>query len=374
MAVFSIFTKELKHNTRNLKGMILMVLFPIILIVVLGTALSGMFDRSSEFKDIRVLYKDPGDKPLSQAFAEFRKHGTEMGITFTKTESSEQGVENIKNRRYTCFVNVSDEGLELTKTDWSALKANLVEAVLKTFVERYKTVAVVAQVNPQAVPQMIKNSQAGDFVQVSSLGEKPRPRAMDYYAITMLTLITLYSSLTGVYAIRNEKTLKTAGRLLCAPVGRYELLLGKALGALFITLIQVLVVLLFSKYLLKTYWGEHLGTIFLLVSAEVVMAVSLGIGVAFLLRSEAAISGVLNMVIPILVFFGGGYIPLDGFNKTVLLIANASPLRWINTTLMAVIYANDFSSVAAAIGFNLGLGAVFLSIAAYAIRREGALL
>lgn len=311
---------------------------------------------------------------MSQAFAEFRKQGAAMGITFTETKSTEQGVENIKNRDYTAFVNVTGDGLELTKTDWSSLKADLVEGMLKTFVERYKTVAAVAEVNPQAVPQILHNSQPGDYVQVSSLGEKPRPRAMDYYAVTMLTLITLYASLTGTFAISSEKTLKTAGRLLSAPVGRYELLVGKTLGALVITLIQVMVVLVFSKYILKTYWGEHLETIILLVAAEVVMAVSLGIAVAFLFRSEASMSGVLNMVIPILAFFGGGYIPLDGFNKTVLLIANASPLRWINQAVMAVIYANDFSRVAAAIGINLGLGALFLSFAASAIRREGALV
>ncbi|MFZ3171347.1 MAG: hypothetical protein WA118_05145 [Carboxydocellales bacterium] len=47
------------------------------------------------------------------------------------------------------------------------------------------------------------------------------------------------------------------------------------------------------------------------------MAVSLGLGLAFILKDEV-LTGILNLLIPIVVFLGGGYMPIDGLGKTIL--------------------------------------------------------
>lgn len=52
---------------------------------------------------------------------------------------------------------------------------------------------------------------------------------MDYYALTMLTLILMYSSIAGVFAIKSETIARTLNRLLCSPVGKHEILIGKIL-------------------------------------------------------------------------------------------------------------------------------------------------
>ena len=156
-------------------------------------------------------------------------------------------------------------------------------------------------------------------------------------------------------------------RLLCAPVKKYEVLTGKILGALVITSLQVVVVILMSKFLLKTYWGNHMGVILILLASEVAMAVSLGIGVAFLFKNER---GILNLLIPLIAFFGGSYLPLEGFGKTMLLIAKFSPVGWVNKAIFSVIYSNDYSSVATAIIMNLSLAAIFVLIASLSFRKE----
>ncbi len=100
------------------------------------------------------------------------------------------------------------------------------------------------------------------------------------------------------------------------------------------------------------------------------MSESIGLGLAFIIKSETTVLSFLNLVIPLLVFLGGGYIPIDNYNKTVLMLSNLSPVRWINKSIFQVIYSNDFSSVAPAIYINLGLAVVFLAISSFAIRKE----
>jgi len=367
MTIIRVLSKEIKQNLRNVRAMTFLVLFPIILILVLGTALSGVFDQSTEFKDINIIYSSHSDGSLPQAFKGFITKGGEMGFTFTEAQSVQEAEDQVRNGSFACFINVGENGLEIYENDKNAFKANLVEGVLDTFIQRYKALSQIALVNPVVANRMIVDQSNPSFVKLSTLGEPRQAKAMDYYAITMLTLIILYSSMTGAHAIKDEKAAKTMNRLLCAPVKKYEILTGKILGAIVITSLQVLVVILFSKFLLKTYWGNHLGVISLLLASEVVMAVSLGIGVAFIVRNER---GLLNILIPLMAFFGGSYIPLDGFGKTMLLVSKFSPVRWVNEAIFAVIYSNDYSTVFQAILINLCLAAIFVVIASFSFKRE----
>lgn len=204
-------------------------------------------------------------------------------------------------------------------------------------------------------------------MKLSSLGEKTKPTAMDYYAVSMLTLIILYSSITGAHAIKSERVTKTINRLICSPAKKYQIFIGKIFGSLAITILQVLIVIVVSKYVLKAYWGSHVGIVLLLVGAEIIMAVSMGIAVSFLVKNE---SGVLNILVPLIAFFGGAYGPVEMYGANVLRFSDLSPLRWINKATFSVIYSNDFSTVGAAIGINLCVAVIFIVIASLHFRKE----
>jgi ABC-2 type transport system permease protein len=104
ITIIRVLSKEIIQNSRNLKAMVMMVLFPIILILVLGTALSGLFDKSLEFKNINIIYTSPSKGSLAQAFKGFITKGGEMGFNFTEAQSVADAVERVKNGKYTCFI------------------------------------------------------------------------------------------------------------------------------------------------------------------------------------------------------------------------------------------------------------------------------
>jgi ABC-2 type transport system permease protein len=209
-----------------------------------------------------------------------------------------------------------------------------------------------------------------NVVNVQTLAQRKSPKSMDYYAISILTLFILYSSLTGSFAVKGEKIMKTADRLMCCPVKKYEILIGKILGTFIVSSLQVTIVFLFTRFVLKADWGTNLGVIILLLLSEILMAVSLGIGLAFAIKNDMAITAIIQTIIPFIAFLGGGYIPVDNFNKYLLNVADFTPLRWINRSLFQVIYANDFSTVWGAVIINLAIAVIFVTIASVKIRRE----
>jgi ABC-2 type transport system permease protein len=376
MNILRIMICNIKMNFRDKQGMALMILFPIILIIILGAEFSSEFNGdSSSYKNINVLYKTENNDKNS-AFITFYNEGKKMGINFTEAKSIEEGKRSIKNSNYACFV-VDREGegkLELYKNDRNnSIEAGIVEIVITSIAQRYNLTYEIAKVNPMYVNKMNDTSKI-NFVNSIEFQGRKQPRAIDYYSITMITLIIMYASSVGAWSIKEDKLTKTGMRIMASPVKKYEIMLGKLFGITIITVFQILTVFLFSKYLLRTYWGSDVLTVLGIMMSEIIMVICLGIGIAFIIKDEHIMTSVLNIAIPLIVFFGGGYIPLEVINnKTINILSHFSPLKWTNIAIFNVIYSNDYSYMPAAIAINLSISAAFILIAALMFKKEGAI-
>jgi ABC-2 type transport system permease protein len=371
--LINILNKEIKHNFREKKGNIMMILFPMALMIILGMALSSFFNNSITHMDIKVLYTNNAGETLTEAFNSFVSYGSEMGISFEETNDAQRGMDSVKETEYSCYIVIEDnpQELKLYKNDRYSFEANLVGMVLDGFTQRYNAISSIASVNPSALAKIMEETRA-EFVSVTSLDRSKQPTSKDYYAVAVLTLILMYASQTGFWSIKNEKNLRTQSRMLCAPVNRYEILTAKVLGSIFITIIQALVVIGFSKYILKANWGSNVGVILLVLISEAVMSVSLGTSIAFVIKNEGAALAVLNTIIPILVLLGGGYTPLNIMGNFFIKISIISPVRWINRAIFRVIYADDLSLIPVAILLNLALAAVFIAVSSLLYKKEAA--
>lgn len=376
MNTVRIILKEFKMNIRDYKSNLMMVLFPVVLIIILGAAFSGVFNQTDKLGNVTVLYTEDADENggqnLTKAFREFREGLTkELGISFEETDNVDMGMESINYYKYSAYLYISDnpQEIKLYKNQRDGLTASLLESALNSFINTYEAMSAIAVNNPSAMA-MPEMHEHGEYVNVRALDEKRQPGSLDYYAVTMMTMILLYASMTGFWSIRGDIEQKTASRTVCAPVKRYELLTGKVLGCIIVTLVQGLVVILFSGLILKAYWGENPVTITLLLLSYSVMAVSIGVGLAYLFKNSGAANGILNTIIPIFVLLGGGYVPLSVMGSSFAKLSSISPVKWVNSALFRVIYDGDYSQVPISMGINLLIAAAFILIAAL-ISRKG---
>lgn len=364
--------KEFRHNFRNWKANIMMIIFPIVLMTILGAAFTNSFAGNLQFSDVPVLYSVQGNPALNNAFRSFAgSMEKEMGISFEETNNIQEGINSIQDSKYSCYILITSnpQEIKIYKNARHDFEANLLESLTKSFACRYSAIAQIAQANPDIVPRILTEPQ-GEFVERQSLDRKRQASSLDYYAVTMLTLILMYASLTGLWSIKNEKNYKTQNRILAGPVSKFDFLSGKVLGGILITIIQAGVVILFSKYILNAYWGSDIFTIMLILITQSVMAISIGVGVAYLIRSDSAATGVLNVAIPIFVFLGGGYVPLSMLGATLGRISELSPVRWSNIAIFRVIYDSDYSQVAPAVLVNLFVAVLFIMVSIVLSRKE----
>jgi ABC-2 type transport system permease protein len=374
MNIIHLILKEIKQSFRDRKSMVMMTLFPIILIVVLGAALKSNFSDNIDIGTPKVLYKIESKSTASEEFKKnFIDKGKDFNIDFEEAENIDEAKKELISRAdYACILVVGvDSKIQLYKNDKETLKAGLVESILDTYVQRYNSISEIAKLNPKVLTDIMQDTNT-DFTAVNSVNKKAQPSSLDYYAVAMLTLIIMYGTNTGLYGIAGEKNLKTRDRILASPVKKYEFLVGKTLGGIFATTLQVIIVIAFSKYVLKTNWGEDIFTIFLIVLSLIIMAISLGVGLGFIFKKENVASGILNFVIPVMCFLAGAYVPIEVIgNHTFESITYLSPLRWTNKAIFQIIYNSDYSKVFPAITINISIAAVFLIICSILFRREG---
>lgn len=367
MNILRITMKELKQNVRDFKSNLLMILFPVVLIIILGTAFSGVMNNTLEMNDIEVVYLSQNpDSPLSMAFETLTEElSADIGISFDKTTIAEEGFKRIADNTCAAFVEIADNpvAINLYKNDRHAFNGTLVETILNSFLDTYSTMHVIAENNPKSLTNpLIPNTN--NYVLIHSLDRNRQPGSLDYYAVTILTMILLYSAQTGLWGIRSEVEGKTGPRILCAPVKRHELLTGIIMGSILVTFIQGFIVLLFSRLILKAYWGEHLPIVLLVILTYSIMAVSIGAALAMIFRKSEAGSGIINIIIPIFVFLGGGYVPLDFMNGMIKKMSVVSPVRWVNQGLFQVIYEGRFSGAFISMGMNITISILFIAVGA----------
>src|SRR5690606_14512564 len=126
----------------------------------------------------------------------------------------------------------------------------------------------------------------GQHVVSASVEGVAQPGGLDYFAVAVTTMIILYSALTAAQLIENERSRHTDIRLLASPVTKGEIFAGKIIGTLVINAIFVAIIIGISKWMYQADWGSHLWLVYLVLLTEIVLALSLGLGVGYCLRGN----------------------------------------------------------------------------------------
>ncbi len=372
--MISIIIKEIKHNFRDKRAITLMIAFPLLLMVILGVVFNGQFASNGiDFSGAKVIYSAKEDGNLHKGFKEFAHELEEMNIIFEQIENEDDAIKKIQDDLYTCYISLDENSKELNiyKNNKRNTTASFIEGMLATFVQRYNLVSQIIEVNPNSIDEIMNKDIKNDYVKIVSIDEKKQARAIDYYGITMLTLIIMYSVNAGIFSIQGEQTIKTGDRIIGTPINKYKVFLGKVLGAFAVTAIQISIVILFSTKILGVNWGNDIVTILIIIITQIIMCISIGVGIGFLVSSQEVGNGVISAIIPLLVFLGGGYYPLERIGSDLLFkISIISPIRWINDSIFNVIYLNDYKYVSSTVVFNIVISFVFLLLANMKYRRR----
>jgi ABC-2 type transport system permease protein len=197
---------------------------------------------------------------------------------------------------------------------------------------------------------------------------------LDYLAPVLIAFFAFFFIfLLSAVSFLRERTTGTLERLMATPLRRGELVLGYLAGFSFFALLQAIVILLFTVFVLRVNYRGNLATIFIVEAVLVVGAVSLGLLVSAAARNELQAVQFVPIVLLPQVFLSGLLIPVEQLPDYLRPVSALLPLTYANEALRSVMikgYELADPLVMRDIGILLAFGLVMAAGAVASIRRE----
>ncbi|MFO7636418.1 MAG: ABC transporter permease [Clostridia bacterium] len=348
-----------KKTLRDKMFLLIMILFPVVLIWILGNAFSGIMGGGESTgnapSQITMLYKTLDESPASAAF-ESHMAGENEYFILIRMEDEDEALNMVRTNRYAAFVTVSGGEVTIYKNSRYNFYSSLGELIMKTFVDDYNLIYEILSIDPMMmegigafVPEKITSTK--------SIVQDRQPNSMDYYGVTITTMFILYGIIfMGTY-IAGDRGEKTLDRILVAPVKSSTYQWGVLTGNTVVLMLQLSMMILLGILVFRVYWGDALGISLLVMACQVVMACALGALLGLTMKNEELIAGIAQVAIPAFVFLGDGYVSIPA-QGVFLAIKKMSPVYWVNHAIFDAIYSQDHSKAFVSMGISLGITAL----------------
>ncbi|WP_223701599.1 ABC transporter permease [Sutcliffiella deserti] len=140
--------------------------------------------------------------------------------------------------------------------------------------------------------------------------------------------------ISGISLLR-ERTTGTLDRLLATPIQRYEIVLGYLLGYGVFAILQTLIVVTYSIYVLDIQIAGNIWLVFLTNILIAFVALSLGLLLSTFANSELQMVQFIPIVVIPQIFFAG-LLPVSSLSDWLQIIAKLMPLYYGGEALQAI--------------------------------------
>jgi ABC-2 type transport system permease protein len=373
---------NLRRTLRDRTNLFFVVLFPLLMITVLGLAFGGQTAP-------RVAVVVDGTQPLARALVADLE-ATSLDVQAYDDRAA--AVNDVETGRVEAALVVpeayqarlergADIAVEyLSRADRSAQQVAMIVRgvvdgqaarvrVARTLAERLggdlpanlrRTDAVAGTVTPVAV----RTTTAGTALFPQDLGR------FDLGASGQLLLFIFITSMTTSTALIETRQLGVARRMFAAPTRVTGIVLGEALGRVAVAVVQGLVIMVGSALLFGVSWGQPLGAgLLMLVFATMAGAAGLLLGAAASTPQQAIAVGLLVGIG--LSALGGSMMPLEFFSPTMLNVAHLTPHAWAADGFAALVrHDGTLVDVLPEIGVLLGFAAALFALGSVVLRRR----
>lgn len=200
----------------------------------------------------------------------------------------------------------------------------------------------------------------------------PDAKILDYIAPALLVTLAFFFSflLTGISFLR-ERSQGTMERLLASPASRLDIVVGYLFGFFIFALVQSLIILLFSVYVLDVNYRGELWQALLFETIVVAGAVNLGIFISTFARNEFQVIQFIPLVITPQIFLCGVLWPVEQMPSYLQWLSNVLPLTYAVDGMRGIMLngktlLDTGFELAVLIGFTI----IMSILAALALRRS----
>jgi ABC-2 type transport system permease protein len=356
--LFAFIRKEFYHVFRDRRTLLILFGFPIVQILLFGYALS------SEVKNIGIAIQDNSDDVNSREIINRIQKSSyfkvkEQIVSYKEVES------RFKDGSIKCaLIFPQNFGKDLYRKDGARIQilADASDPNTATIVTNYLT-SIIKQYEQQLEPNAKLSYQI--VPQIRQLYNEEQNGSLNFIpGVIALIFMIVSTALTSVAVVR-EKELGTMEILLVSPFKPIMVLIAKAIPYLVLSLINFIIILLLSVFLLDVEIRGSLVLIFAESILFIITCLSLGLLISNVTNSQqtAMLISMMGMMLPTLLLTGFMF-PLENMPWIFQMISHIVPSRYYYAIIKSVMLKGmGFSYVWKETLILVAMSVVLLSIA-----------
>ncbi|EDS78514.1 ABC transporter permease [Clostridium massiliodielmoense] len=332
MRILYIIFYNLKRNFRDKKDLINMILIPSIFIFILGMALKNAYIPEN-IKKAKVYYYSEDNKSISDGLYSYiscdrLKHLVDV----TKVCSKKEGLDLIKKDKYATFVYVpNDFSKDISEgkkqgiflyNEKGTIQTQIVKNILEGFASNVNSIYAIYSIGGQAKYVPTKNTLVTSKINIHG----KTPRAIDYYAITMLVMTLMYGASYGKYAIEEIYNQEAGKRIQIAPIKKFEVLIGYISSSVITVFASGILIMIIAKYIFKANYGNNMPLIIFIIFTMSVLSNFIGMTIGVIKGNHKGEFYVVDIIVIVCTFVSGGYTPMNInnhiYNKVIKFVPN----------------------------------------------------
>ncbi|WP_456266736.1 MULTISPECIES: ABC transporter permease [unclassified Bacillus (in: firmicutes)] len=368
--------KDLLLFFRDKKSFFTLFFMPIILIAILGAAFGDNMQKDSEIRinSFRVGITDQDKSFTSKMFLSTVSKSELSDIFDVKVTSKNQLEKDLNSRDITMgiiikpnfeksLLNHDHVQLNILKGPNSNLQEMVLENVVLQFFQNYHMNRILVPLNQGKEVEIASDQLKKELVNERNIHINSQPiTSFQYYAGGMGVLFLLMTVVFLVGSMIEEKEEDVYKRLIVSKLSNTSYIVGKLLGIVLMSMIQLTVIILFTSFVFKVNWGEPF-TVVMIGCSFILNAAGFGVLIGSFINREKTFNSVGILGTQVLAALGGSMVPLYLFPQWVIDISYFLPNSLALQMFLKSMAGADFSEIQSGLLLSCGMGLAFFIIA-----------
>ncbi|MGX7130995.1 ABC transporter permease [Enterococcus songbeiensis] len=310
------------QQIRDKATYIYFLVFPLTLMLILGSVLQGAFDGGDiedKIDEIQVRYV-VDDAAMGTQFEAVLQEINSDKLIFEESPNEESAVAAMKKKQANAYFlikkDITVQIESLSDVQFTLLKSYLAEMFQ---VMRLMEGAQQFGVAPQELFNLPPELDKAIVVDQSQM-KKPAT-SYQYYSVAMIALFILYMSQNGLEMFDKGRRQKTLQRELISPVSRQKLINSTFIGHALLGVCVVFALMVITQVLFGVPW--HLQWFFSFANLSSLMLLFLVLGAFLETVGKGVGMALVQVIIQVAAFLGGGYFPVGEE------MMRFSPMGWV---------------------------------------------
>ena len=412
MKALSIAWKDTVHVYRDIAGLAMMFIAPLVLATVLGAAFGSGDNFSIAAVRTVIVDQDKGagaGTPAAGAMLSAALESPDLGdlLAITRLDSPEKARTAVDDGDAAAAVIIpaglssalassvaQEANVEIYKDPALVVGPSIVAAVTESVVQTLNgSRAAAAAAARLAVSRGVTDTarlagiaskagtafalQAQTDAQVTVEARNPvvegsiekRPNVASQVLIGMMLFFMLFGAATPAHSVLEEHRNGTLSRLFTTPTPRSIILSGKFLAVFVVVLVQAAILLLAGLLLFKAGWGEP-GPVVVLTVCSAIVAASLGLVTVSFAKTVGQAGAVSSAIFVFLGLLSGNFTGTIVTSGPFATIRRISPVGWLLEGWSKLLYGGSWGSIALPVLVALAFAVVFFTISVFFFRRR----